>query len=63
MRPTTSFRDHIMTNVPITSAPKSMFVIVVIIAMVGAIATVAKKLSASRTVKRSVPERVSRGPR
>ena len=49
MRPTTSFRDHNMTNVPITSAPKSMFVIVVIIAMVGAIATVDKKTNASRT--------------
>ena len=41
-----------MTNVPITSAPKSMFVIVVIIAMVGAIATVAKKTTASRTPRR-----------
>ena len=41
-----------MTNVPITSAPKSMFVIVVIIAMVGAIATVGKKTSASRTLRR-----------
>ena len=41
-----------MTNVPITSAPKSMFVIVVIIAMVGAIATVDKKTSASRTARR-----------
>ena len=41
-----------MTNVHITSTPKSMFVIVVIIAMVGAIATVDKKTNASRTPRR-----------
>ena len=41
-----------MTNVPITSAPKSMFVIVVIIAKVGAIATVDKKTNAPRMPRR-----------
>ena len=41
-----------MTIVPITSVLASMLIIVVIIAMVGAIATVAKKTAASRTPRR-----------
>ena len=41
-----------MTSVPITSVLQSMIIIVVIIAMVGAIATVAKKTNASRTPRR-----------
>ena len=44
-----------MTIVRITSVPKSMFVIVIIIVMVGAIATVDKKTSASRTPRRVRP--------
>ena len=41
-----------MTMVPITSVLQSMIIIVVIVAMVGAIATVAKKTNASRTPRR-----------
>ena len=41
-----------MTIVPITSVLQSMIIIVVIIAMVGAITTVAKKTNASRTPRR-----------
>ena len=45
-----------MTIVPITSVPKSIFIIVIIIiiiiVIVGAIATVDKKTNASRTPRR-----------
>ena len=41
-----------MTIVPITSVLQSMIIIAVIVAMVGAIATVAKKTNASRTPRR-----------
>ena len=52
MRPITSFRDHVVTNAPITSASKPMLVIVVIIVMVGAIATIDENTNASRTPRR-----------
>ena len=41
-----------MTIAPITSVLQSMIIIAVIVAMVGAIATVAKKTNASRTPRR-----------
>ena len=41
-----------MTIVPITSVLQPMIIIVVRIAMAGAIATVAKKTNASRTTRR-----------
>ena len=41
-----------MTIVPITSVLQSMVIIVVIVATVGAISTVAKKTHASRTPRR-----------
>ena len=41
-----------MTIVPITSVLQPMIIIVVIVAMVGAIATVKKKTNASRTPRR-----------